>query len=182
MTMMIGEAAAKSGVPAKTIRYYEQSGLIGRAGRRPNLYRTYSAEDVAMLRFIGRARRLGFSIDDVRSLIALWRDRSRSSRDAKALASQHLAGIEQKILELRSIRDALVHLIDQCSGDQRPDCPIIDDLSGDGTAPEAPRRRGRLTQSTRSAHRTAPSAAGTGKPREKVIRAPEKARSQALGG
>lgn len=135
-----------------------------------------------MLCFIGRARRLGFAIDNVKGLIALWHDRSRSSRDVKALASQHLAGIEQKILELRSVRDALVHLVDQCSGDQRPDCPIIDNLSGDGTAPKASRRRGRLTRSAQSARRTAPSAAATGKPREKVIRAPEKARSQALGG
>jgi MerR family copper efflux transcriptional regulator len=129
MTMTIGEAAARSGVSAKTIRYYEETGLIGRAGRRANLYRTYDEEDVAMLRFIGRARRLGFSIEDVKSLIALWRDRSRSSRAVKALASQHLARVEHKIGELCSVRDALVHLIEQCSGDQRPDCPILDDIS-----------------------------------------------------
>ena len=131
MTMTIGEAAARSGISAKTIRYYEETGLIGRAGRRPNLYRTYDEEDVAMLRFIGRARRLGFSIDDVKSLIALWRDRSRSSRNVKALASQHLTRVERKIAELCSVRDALMHLIEQCSGDQRPDCPIIDDISGE---------------------------------------------------
>lgn len=144
MTMTIGEASARSGVPAKTIRYYEQTGLIGRAGRGPNLYRAYDAEDVAMLRFIGRARQLGFSIEDLKSLIALYRDRSRSSRDVKALASQHLARVERKIRELRSIRDALAHLVEQCSGDQRPDCPIIEDLCGDEveprTAPVRPRR------------------------------------------
>ena len=131
MTMMIGEASAKSGIPAKTIRYYEETGLIGKAGRQPNLYRSYDQEDVAMLRFIGRARRLGFSIEDLKSLIALYRDRSRSSRDVKAVAAHHLAGVERKIRELRSIRDALSDLIEHCSGDNRPDCPIIDELSGE---------------------------------------------------
>jgi MerR family copper efflux transcriptional regulator len=145
MTMTIGEASAKSGVPAKTIRYYEESGLIGRAGRRPNLYRTYGEEDVAMLRFIGRARRLGFSIEDVKSLIALYRDRSRSSSDVKALATQHLARVERKIRELRSVRDALAHLIDQCSGDHRPDCPIIDDLSGEEGSQDPASLRARPT-------------------------------------
>lgn len=144
MTMTIGEASARSGVPAKTIRYYEESGLIGKAGRQPNLYRAYVEEDVAMLRFIGRARRLGFSIEDLKCLIALYRDQSRSSSDVKALASQHLARVERKIGELRSIRDALAHLVEQCSGDRRPDCPIIEDLSGDEaesrTAPGRPRR------------------------------------------
>lgn len=136
MTMTIGEASAKSGVPAKTIRYYEASGLIGRAGRQPNLYRTYDEADVAMLRFIGSARRLGFSIEDLKSLIALYRDRSRSSRDVKALAAQHLARVERKIRELGSIRDALAHLVEQCSGDLRPDCPIIEELSSEEGKPE----------------------------------------------
>jgi MerR family transcriptional regulator, copper efflux regulator len=129
MTMTIGAAAARSGVPAKTIRYYEETGLIGRAGRGANRYRSYSDDDVAMLRFIGRARRLGFSIEDLKSLVALYRDRSRSSRDVKALARQHLARVDDKIAELQSVRAALAALIDQCSGDHRPDCPIIDDLA-----------------------------------------------------
>jgi MerR family transcriptional regulator, copper efflux regulator len=158
MTMTIGEASAQSGVPPKTIRYYEESGLIGRACRQPNRYRTYADEDVAMLRFIGRARRLGFSIEDLKCLIALYRDQSRSSSDVKALASQHLAGVERKIRELHSIRDALAHLIEQCSGDQRPDCPIIDDLSGEETLAGAPARRPRRalrSENGRTATRTA---------------------------
>jgi hypothetical protein len=88
-----------------------------------------------MLRFMGRARRLGFSIEDLKGLIALYRDRTRSSRDVKNLAEQHLGEVERKIRELQSIRDALAHLIDQCSGDNRPDCPIINDLSGAGAPP-----------------------------------------------
>lgn len=141
MTMTIGEAAARSGVPAKTIRYYEQTGLISRAGRGPNLYRTYGENDVAMLRFIGRARRLGFSIEDIKALIALYRDRSRSSREVKLLASQHLCRIERKIRELETIRSALADLIEQCNGDHRPDCPIIEDLSGEEAAPDIRRAR-----------------------------------------
>lgn len=136
MSMTIGEAAARSGVPAKTIRYYEETGLIGPAGRQANLYRTYDEHDIAMLRFIGRARRLGFSIGDLKNLIALYRDRTRSARDVRRLAEQHLGHVEQKIRELQSIRDALAHLVEQCSGDDRPDCPIIDDLSGDESEPK----------------------------------------------
>ncbi len=133
----IGEAAAQSGVPAKTIRYYEQIGLLGLPARGENQYRAYGAEDVAMLRFLGRARRLGFSIADLRGLVALYRDRARTSYDVKALASQHLARIDRKIAELQSLRGALAALIRDCRGDHRPDCPIIDDLSG----AEAGRRR-----------------------------------------
>ncbi|HUY03013.1 MAG TPA: MerR family DNA-binding protein [Rhodocyclaceae bacterium] len=126
----IGAAAAQSGVPAKTIRYYEQIGLLGPPARGDNLYRAYGAEDVAMLRFLGRARRLGFSISDLRGLVALYRDRDRTSHDVKALASQHLARIDRKIAELQSLRGALAVLIRDCRGDHRPDCPIIDDFSG----------------------------------------------------
>ena len=138
MSMTIGEVSTKSGIPAKTIRYYEQIGLIGEAVRESNLYRTYSAPDVAMLRFIGRARRLGFSIEDLRSLIALYRDRSRSSRDVKTLAMQHLARIQRKIAELQSLQHALADLVEGCSGDQRPECPIINDLSCEDAQPTAP--------------------------------------------
>ena len=126
----IGAAAAQSGVPAKTIRYYEQIGLLGPPARGDNLYRAYGAGEVAMLRFLGRARRLGFSISDLRGLVALYRDPDRTSRDVKALASQHLARIDRKIAELQSLRGALAVLIRDCRGDHRPDCPIIDDLSG----------------------------------------------------
>ena len=137
MSMTIGEASTRSGVPAKTIRYYEQIGLLGSASRQPNLYRSYTEDDVALLRFVGRARRLGFSVEDLRSLVALYRDRSRSSRDVKALASHHLAGIERRIAELQSLRHALATLIEHCKGDQRPDCPIIDELRGDPVLADA---------------------------------------------
>ena len=148
MSMTIGEVSAKSGVPPKTIRYYEETGLIGPAGRQANLYRTYDEHDVAMLRFIGRARRLGFSIEDLKGLIALYRDRTRSARDVKNLAEQHLVHVEQKIGELQSIRDALTHLIEQCSGDDRPDCPIIDDLSGKEAATVTRSSRGHASART----------------------------------
>lgn len=130
MSMSIGAAAARSGVPPKTIRYYEQIGLLGDTVRRANRYRSFSEAEVAMLRFIGRARRLGFDIADLRGLVALWRDPARSSADVKALASQHLARIEHKIDELQSLRLALADLLARCHGDDLPDCPIIDELSG----------------------------------------------------
>lgn len=135
MSMTIGEASAKSGVPAKTIRYYEETGLIGPPERRSNRYRNYSERDVALLRFVGRARRLGFSLADVKSLIALYRDRSRTSREVKAIAAHHLNRVDRKIRELVSVRDALALLIEECSGDHRPDCPIIEELSGDREPP-----------------------------------------------
>jgi MerR family copper efflux transcriptional regulator len=128
--MTIGEAAVRSGVPAKTIRYYEQIGLLGPPTRQPNLYRTYDEGDVAMLHFIGRARQLGFSVQDLKNLVALYRDRSRSSRDVKRVAEQHLARVERKIRELQSLRHALADLVERCAGDNRPDCPIMDDLEG----------------------------------------------------
>jgi MerR family copper efflux transcriptional regulator len=126
--MTIGEASTHSGVPAKTIRYYEQIGLLGPPIRGPNLYRTYHERDVAILRFIGRARRLGFSIQDLKNLVALYRDRTRSSRDVKRVAELHLARVERKIRDLQSLRSALADLIERCAGDNRPDCPIMDDL------------------------------------------------------
>ena len=133
----IWEFAAQTGLSPHTLRYYEQIGLLGPPARGDNLYRAYGAEDVAMLRFLGRARRLGFSISDLRNLVALYRDRNRTSHDVKALASQHLARIDRKIAELQSLRKALAELIRDCRGDHRPDCPIIDELSG----AEAGRRR-----------------------------------------
>jgi MerR family copper efflux transcriptional regulator len=130
MSVAIGEAAARSGVPSKTIRYYEQIGLLGGAARQANRYRSFSEAEVAMLRFIGRARRLGFALADLRGLVALWRDPARSSADVKALAAQHLARIERKIDELQSLHHALADLIARCHGDDLPDCPIIDEFSG----------------------------------------------------
>ena len=130
--MNIGEVAARSDVTAKTIRYYESIGLIAAVPRTPGGYRSYEPTDVAFLRFIRRARGLGFSVQNVANLLALYRDKNRASADVKALALDHLADIDRKLAELRSVRNTLQHLVDNCHGDERPECPILDDLAGDG--------------------------------------------------
>lgn len=127
--MNIGEAARRSGVPAKTIRYYESVGLIPAAGRTASGYRAYTANEVETLRFIQRARSLGFSVDDVGGLLELWRDRSRASADVKAIALKHVTDIERKIAELDSIRRTLLDLTTRCCGDDHPECPILDGLA-----------------------------------------------------
>ena len=129
--MKIGEAARASGVSAKTIRYYESIGLIPRASRSESGYRSFVQIDIDTLRFVQRARSLGFSVKDVARLLDLWRDRSRVSSAVKTLATEQLGEIDRKIDELRSMRDTLEHLAEQCHGDQRPDCPILDGLAGD---------------------------------------------------
>lgn len=132
--MNIGVLARESGVPAKTIRYYEQVGLIPKASRSTGNYRRYDTRDVATLRFIHRARQLGFSLEDVGKLLGLWRDHRRSSVRVKQLVLTHIREIDRKLAELKSIRDTLSHLADHCRGDERPDCPILDDLAVDGEA------------------------------------------------
>jgi Cu(I)-responsive transcriptional regulator len=127
--MNIGKAAKRSGVPAKTIRYYEEIGLIPKAVRTESGYRDYSEQDVQMLRFIHRSRALGFPVKEVAELLALWRDRSRSSAQVKELALHRIADIDTKIAELKSIRHTLTDLATRCHGDDRPDCPIIEDLA-----------------------------------------------------
>ena len=134
--MNIGAVAKRSGVPAKTIRYYESIGLIASAGRSANGYRVYTAEEVETLRFVSHARSLGFSVKDVANLLTLWRDRSRASSDVKALARGHIAEIDAKIAELRNIRETLLQLVDRCHGDDRPDCPILESLAT--TSPAEP--------------------------------------------
>jgi MerR family copper efflux transcriptional regulator len=129
--MNIGTAARKSGVPAKTIRYYESIGLIPPATRAGNGYRNYSDVDIATLKFIQRARSLGFPVKDVGDLLELWREKDRSSADVKSLALNHIKAIEQRIGEMESIRGTLIHLTERCHGDERPDCPILDDLAGE---------------------------------------------------
>lgn len=126
--MNIGALAGRSGIPAKTIRYYETIGLISAAERRPNGYRRYSAQDMQTLNFIRRARGLGFSVEEVRSLLHLWRDGTRSNADVKALANRHVRALDRKIEELRTMRLALTDLTARCRGDARPDCPILDEL------------------------------------------------------
>ena len=131
--MNIGAAATETGVPAKTIRYYESIGLISQATRAENGYRHFSSQDIETLKFIQHARRLGFSVKDVGDLLELWRDKGRSSADVKVMALKHISDVEKRIGELESIRRTLVDLTDRCHGDDRPDCPIIDDLaSGEG--------------------------------------------------
>lgn len=127
--MNIGTVAEKSGVSPKTIRYYESIGLIPSADRRSNGYRSYDDIDMHTLNFIKRARGLGFSVDEVRGLLDLWRDRRRSSASVKAMTTEHLKALDRKIAELRSMRRTLADLVERCRGDDRPDCPILDDLA-----------------------------------------------------
>jgi Cu(I)-responsive transcriptional regulator len=127
--MNIGTASERSTVPAKTIRYYESIGLIKPADRRGNNYRDYSEADVQTLRFISRARGLGFSVKEVSALLALWHDKRRTSHDVKSLALRHVEEIDRKVAELQGMRRTLLSLTEQCHGDARPDCPIIDDLA-----------------------------------------------------
>ena|SRR6516225_11952269 len=128
--MNIGEAARASGMSAKTIRYYEAAGLIATAERTGGGYRVYTQADVHVLRFIKRARDLGFSIDRIRRLLDLWRDKSRASRDVKRLALDHIADIVAKIAAMSAVRDTVQELADKCEGNDRPECPILRDLEG----------------------------------------------------
>ena len=129
--MLIKEAEKSAGLQAKTIRYYEEIGLI-RPSRQHNGYRDYAAEDIHRLRFLQRARGLGFSIEDCRALLSLYDEKGRESADVRAIAEAHLAEIDRKIRELNGMRKTLAHLIHACHGDDRPDCPILNDLAGFG--------------------------------------------------
>jgi len=126
--MRIGELSRTTGVSTKTIRYYEEVGLLEAPPRQHNNYRDYGDADVATLNFVQRARNLGFAIKDVAQLLTLWRDKERASADVKAFATRHITEVEARIAELQSIRDTLVTLAERCHGDDRPDCPILDDF------------------------------------------------------
>ena len=126
--MNIGEAARASGLPAKTIRYYEEIGLV-RSDRRGNNYRDYSETALHNLRFLQRARALGFSIEECRRLLSLYADKRRASADVRRLAEQHIGEIDEKIAELKAMRKTLSALVHACHGDHRPDCPILEDLA-----------------------------------------------------
>jgi len=126
--MKIGEASALSGISERMIRHYEKIGLVAPAARRDSGYRDYDERDVHSLRFIGRARDLGFPIEEIGQLLALWQDRSRSSADVKALALARAAELKRKARELDAMRQTLERLAADCHGDARPDCPILDDL------------------------------------------------------
>lgn len=126
--MNIGTVAERSGVSPKAIRYYESIGLVRPADRRTNGYRSYSQIDMRTLNFIKRARSLGFSVEEVRELLGLWQDRSRTSAAVKALTTRHMESLDRKIEELMAMRKALAELVECCRGDSRPDCPILDDF------------------------------------------------------
>jgi Cu(I)-responsive transcriptional regulator len=125
----IGEVAERSGIPPKTIRYYEDIGLV-RPQRSGNGYRTFRETDLHKLAFLGRARALGFSIEDCRNLLSLYEDETRESAQVKTIAEEHLSAIDNKIAQLQEMRETLSHLVEACHGDHLPDCPILKDLSG----------------------------------------------------
>jgi MerR family transcriptional regulator, copper efflux regulator len=126
--MNIGDVSRLSGLPAKTIRYYEDIGLVA-PQRSDNGYRSFRDSDLHKLTFMGRARSLGFTIEDCRNLLALYDDRERASSDVKVIAREHLGRIDQKLKELQEMHETLTHLVDECAGDHRPDCPILAGLS-----------------------------------------------------
>jgi MerR family transcriptional regulator, copper efflux regulator len=132
--MNIGDASERSGLPAKTIRYYEDIGLL-KPGRSGNGYRDYSTADVHRLKFLQRSRSLGFSVEECRQLLSLYGDSHRESADVKAIAEVKLVEIDRKIAELIGLRETLRHLVDHCHGDERPECPILDGLSGEEDQP-----------------------------------------------
>ena len=128
--MNIGEASSATGVSAKMIRYYESIGLIRAPLRTESNYRVYSSDEVHTLRFVKRARTLGFSVEETATLLGLWQDKDRASAEVKDIATGHIAALETKIVELQSMVKTLKHLAHCCGGDDRPDCPILDDLAG----------------------------------------------------
>lgn len=126
----IGQAAEQSGVSAKMVRHYESLGLLGRVQRTDNGYRQYSPADVHVLRFIKRARDLGFSMAEIAELVGLWKDKRRASAKVKRIAQQHLSELNQRVAALQDMQQTLAHLMEGCGGNERPDCPILDTLSG----------------------------------------------------
>ncbi len=129
--LSVGEAAKATGVSAKMIRYYEEIGLLAPPTRGANGYRYFTDRDIHTLGFIRRARTLGFSTEQIRRLVGLWQDRERPSSEVKRIAQAHVDELDRKIEETRAMRDTLQHLAEHCRGDERPDCPIIDELAGD---------------------------------------------------
>jgi MerR family gold-responsive transcriptional activator of gol and ges genes len=142
--MNISKAAEASGVSAKMIRYYETNGLLNKAARRENTYRDFDERDIHDLRFIKRARTLGFSVAEISQLLGLWRDAGRPSSEVKRITAAHIADLETRIAEMQGMVDTLKHLAANCHGDRRPDCPILEGLGGAATG--AVRENGRRHQ------------------------------------
>jgi Cu(I)-responsive transcriptional regulator len=126
----IGEAARRSGVSARMVRHYESLGLLPAVARTESGYRQYTEADIHSLRFVKRARDLGFSMAEITELVGLWHNRRRTSASVKRIAEQHLAELEQRIAAMQAMRATLAHLVHCCHGDARPDCPILEDLAG----------------------------------------------------
>lgn len=131
--MRIQEASRQSGMPAKTIRFYEEIGLLRPAARAANGYRQFGENDVRTLKFIQRARSLGFAVEDVQKLLSLWQDKRRESARVKQLALEHAADIDARIRQLESMKCAVLDVASRCHGDNRPDCPILEELANDET-------------------------------------------------
>lgn len=138
--MNIGQAATASGISAKMIRHYESIGLIEAADRTISGYRVYTQRDVETLRFIRSSRDLGFQVEQIKALLALWRDRNRASSDVKKVALQHVEELEAKMKQLQNMADTLRHLAHNCHGDNRPDCPIIHELANNNEHSHSPRK------------------------------------------
>ncbi|MEJ8857143.1 Cu(I)-responsive transcriptional regulator [Variovorax robiniae] len=130
MRVAIGEAARQSGVSARMVRHYEGLGLLPAVDRTDSGYRQYSEADIHTLRFVKRARDLGFSMSEIAELAGLWHNRRRTSASVKTIAQRHLAELDQRIAAMQAMRKTLTHLVHCCHGDQRPECPILDDLAG----------------------------------------------------
>jgi MerR family transcriptional regulator, copper efflux regulator len=143
--MNIGQASKASGVSTKMIRYYDEIGLVRPASRTEANYREFDEREVNELRFIKRARNLGFSVAEITQLLSLWRDRARPSREVKAISDRHLADLDARIAEMQAMAETLRHLSHCCAGDERPDCPILTDLTG-GRPPSDPKPAKRRAQ------------------------------------
>jgi Cu(I)-responsive transcriptional regulator len=136
--MNIGQASRASGVSAKMIRYYDETGLVRPSSRTDANYREYGDRELNELRFIKRARTLGFAMEEITHLLSLWRDRQRPSREVKAIADRHVADLDARIAEMQAMADTLRHLSHCCAGDDRPECPILADLTQGGLPTERP--------------------------------------------
>jgi MerR family gold-responsive transcriptional activator of gol and ges genes len=150
--MNIGAAAAATGVSAKMIRHYEAIGLLRPAARRQNAYRDYGEHEIHELRFVRRARRLGFPIEEIAALLALWRDKKRPSRDVRRIARTHLDDLEIRIAEMQTMATALRELVRCCRGDDRPQCPILEDLAAGADEPRETGGRRDVTWSPSGLH------------------------------